>query len=143
MIQDRLIRRTMQAHYPYADRYESSPGAGNTIDVRKSRGVTFILCEGAGGTGTVTVTIQKCDSGGSSGGNVYFQYRANSQTAVGALTGPVATYATIAGANKCVIFYVDAKELSGYGYCTFTLTELVDAACDAGVVAILDEELPI
>jgi hypothetical protein len=142
MLGDLLIRNVQQAHYPLDDRYESTPGAGNTIDVRGAAGVVFILSEGAGGTGTVTVTIQKTDSGGSSGGNVYFWYRANSQTARGTLTGPVATYATTAGANKNVIFYVDAKDLGEYGYCTLTLTELVDADCDAGVIAIVLEEMP-
>lgn len=142
MYGDLVIRNTMQAHYPSADRYESSPGAGNTIDCRGAAGVVFVLSEGAGGTGTVTVTIQKCSSAGVSGGNIYFKYRANSQTAVGDLSSPVATYATTAGANKTVLFYVDAKELGDYQYCTLTLTELVDAACDAGVLAIVLEEMP-
>jgi hypothetical protein len=142
MFGDLKIRNVQQAHYPAADRYESAPGAGNTIDARGAAGIVFILSEGAGGTGTATITIQKCDSAGTTGGDIYFKYRANSQTARGDLSAAVATYATVAGANKNVIFYVDAKELGNYGYCTLTLTELVDAACAAGVLAIVLEEMP-
>jgi hypothetical protein len=140
MYGDRIVRNVQQAHYPLDDRYESTPGAGNTIDARNAAGVVFVLAEGAGGTGTVTVTIQKCSSAGVSGGDIYFKYRENSQTARGDLSAAVNTYATTAGANKNVIFYVDAADLAGYGYCTLTLTELVDADCDAGVIAIVLEE---
>jgi hypothetical protein len=142
MLGDLIVRNIQQAHYPAADRYESAPGAGNTIDARGAAGIIFVLTEGAGGTGTVTVTIQKCDSAGASGGDINFKYRVNSQTARGDLSASVATYATVAGANKSVIFYVDAKDLGEYGYCTLTLTELVDADCDAGVIAIVLEEMP-
>ena len=142
MLGDLIIRNVQQAHYPAADRYESAPGAGNTIDARGAAGIVFVLTEGAGGSGTVTVTIQKCDSAGTTGGDINFKYRANTQIARGDLSASVATYATIAGANKNVLFYVDAKQLGSYGYCTLTLTELNDAACSAGVAAIILEEMP-
>ena len=135
MLQDQTILRTMMAHYPLDDRYESTPGAGNTIDARGGKSILFTLLEGAGGTGTVTVTIQKCNSAGASGGNISFKARANTQTAQGTLGSAVATYATTAGANKTVEFFVDCAALGEYGYCTLTLTELVDADCDAAVLA--------
>lgn len=142
MFGDQIIRNVKQAIYPLADRYESGPHTSATIDARGAEGIVFILAEGAGGTGTVTVTIQKCSSAGVTGGNIYFKYRVYSTTAIGDLSAAVNTYATTAGANKHVAFYVDAKELGDYGYCTMILTELADAACDAGVVAIVLEGMP-
>ena len=43
MLQDQTILRTMMAHYPLDDRYESAPGAGNTIDARGGTSILFTL----------------------------------------------------------------------------------------------------
>lgn len=140
MFFDKAIRNVQPVIACAADRYESGPTTSEIVDCRKADGVTFILHEGAGGTGTATVTIEKCDSAGANNVAIAFKVRANSTTARGDLADVAATgYATIAGADKVCVFYVDAKDLGALGYCKIILTELVDAACVAGVTAIVHE----
>ena len=48
------------ALYPDADRYDSDPST-DIFDTRDYRHITFLLIEGAGGTGTCTITVGECD----------------------------------------------------------------------------------
>ncbi len=130
------------ALYPDADRYNSDP-ATDVFDMRLYDHITFILTEGAGGTGTVKIQVEECDDTTPSNSTaIAFNYRvASTPDTWGALTAATsAGYTTTAGANKQVAVEVDAAELSdGYPYVRLQLTEVVDNPCDASVIAILSK----
>ena len=121
---------------PLADRYESGPHTSSVVDMRDAHGCMFVLVEGAGGTGTVTITVEKCDSSGTTNTAIAFHVQETTAGSTpGALTAVASTgHATTAGANKIICIFVDAKALGSLGYWQLVLTELVDAACLAGVI---------
>ena len=125
---------------PDADLYAADP-ATDIINMEDYSHVTFLLTEGAGGTGTVKLTVEECDDTTPTNSTaIAFKYRVcSSGDTWGALTASAATgYTTTAGANKMVAVEVDAAELSdGYPFVRLQLTEVVDDPCDAGVVVIL------
>lgn len=125
---------------PDADRYDSDP-ASDVVCLAKYPGVTFLLMEGAGGTGTATLTVEECSADDGTGATaIAFQYAVASDCKTwGALTAATLTgYTLVAGANKMVALYVPSRSLSdGYPYVRVQVTEVVNAAVDAGIVALL------
>lgn len=124
---------------PAADRYNTNP-ATDVINMKYYDHVTFVLSEGAGGTGTVKIQVEKCTSKAGAGNTaIASKYRVATYTgAYGALTTLASTgYTTTAGANKQVLVEVDAADLGpSYPYVRLQLTEVVDNACTGSVVAI-------
>jgi hypothetical protein len=128
------------ALYPDADLYAADP-ATDIINTKNYDHVTFILTEGAGGTGTVKIQVEECDDTTPTNSTaIAFNYRvATTPDTWGAITASASTgYTTTAGANKQVAVEIDAAELTdGYPYVRLQLTEVADSPCDAGVIAIL------
>ena len=134
---DKLLKNTGTGWLALlADRYESGPFATSVVDMKDAHGCIFTLIEGAGGTGTVTLTVEKCDSAGTTNTAIAFHYQVTTAGSTpGDLTACASTgYGTVAGANKIVEIYVDAKDLGSCRYCKLVLTELADAECLAGVI---------
>ena len=127
---------------PDADRYDSDP-ATDIISMALHDEVTFIVQEGAGGTGTATLTVEECDDTTPSNSTaIAFKYRvAQSGDTFGALTAVAASgYATVAGANKMVQITIKSEDLSaGFPFVRLVLTELVDDPVDAGVLAVMGQ----
>lgn len=128
---------------PDADLYAADP-ATDVFNLAKYECITFILVEGAGGTGTVKIEVEECTTAaGANNTAIAFNYRllssAGSADTWGALTAVAATgYTTVAGANKAVAIEVHNTELSdGYNFVRLQLTEVADDPCDAVVVAVL------
>lgn len=95
------------------------------------QGALFIRHDGAGATGTSTVTVEACDNITPSNTTaVAFMYRVcTTGDTWGAWTAATSTgFATTAGANQMYQIYVDAAVLAeqGYGYVRAKFTELVD-----------------
>lgn len=129
--------------WPNADVYESGPITSVGVNMGKYEHATFILSEGAGGTGTTTITVVACtDTSATSPTAIPFRYRLmGTQDTWGATTAVEATgYATVAGANKMIAIDVNAEELTAdKPYVAVTMTELVDAACVGSMVIICKE----
>jgi len=131
--------------WPLADVYESGPVYTQAVNMGLYGHATFVLSEGAGGTGTTTITMQACTTAaGGSPTAISFRYRiCDTQDTWGALSAAVATYATIAGANKMIAIEVDAEDLIAAQptkpYLRMAMTELVDAVCLGSVVIILTD----
>ncbi len=127
---------------PDADRYASDP-ATDVINMANYRHVTFLLIEGAGGTGTATITVEECTALDGTGATaIAFNYRlaATADTFAALTAAAAAGYLTIAGANKMVAIEIDSAELSdGSPFVRLTLTEAVASAVDACVIAIASE----
>lgn len=134
MIKD-LDRKVYMALAPDADRYTSSP-ASAVIDMRDANSVCFVLEEGDGGVGTTLVQIEACDADGNNEEALAFHYRLNRGTLMAcASTG----YTTVAGANKVIEFFVDARAVpASLGYVKVQLTEVDSTAVDASILAIVD-----
>ena len=132
----------VQALAPDADLYAANP-ATDVISTANYNHVTFIIQEGAGGTGTVKIQVEECTSAAGAGNTaIAFKYRvASSGDTFAALTdSDSAGYTTTAGANKQVLVEIDAAELSdGSPFVRLQLTEVANDPCDAAVVAIVSE----
>ena len=130
------------AIYPDADVYAADP-ASDVFNMKLYDHITFILTEGAGGTGTVKIQVEECTAADGTGNTaIAFNYRlASTPDTWGAVTAAASTgYTTVAGANKQVAVEIDAEQLSdGYPYVRLQLTEVADDPCDAGVIAILSK----
>jgi hypothetical protein len=126
---------------PVADAYNTNPATA-TVNMKHYGHVTFLLMEGAGGTGTATLTIEECTAAdGTGAAAIPFRYRVSTDAGVtfGALTSVAATgYTTVAGANKVVAVELDDSELAENSpFVRLKITEVVDSPVAAGVVAIL------
>ncbi len=129
---------------PAADRYDTNP-ASDVISMKNYQRVSFLLSEGAGGTGTVKLTVEACDDFTPSNTvEMKFKYRVASNSGTltdqfGALTAqdtPATGYTTVAGANKMIEVIVDARDLpEGYDKVRLKLTEVVNSPCAASVNA--------
>ncbi len=128
--------------YPDADRYNGDPST-DVVSLKLFGHVTFLVVEGAGGTGTAAITAHACsDVAGSNPEAIPFNYRiATSPPTFGARTTATAAGVTpAAGANKVTAIELDAAALPDTKPCVFlTLTEGVDSPVDAYVEAILSE----
>lgn len=133
---------------PDADRYNGNP-ATDVISMKNALRCTFLLQEGAGGTGTVKITAEACDDFVPTNTvEIPFKYRVASNSGTltdqfGAVTDaavPANGYTTVAGANKMVEVIIDAEDLpDGYTAVRLKLTEVANDPCDAGVIAILHQ----
>lgn len=125
---------------PDADRYNTDP-ATDVVSLAKYEHATFILFEGAGGTGTVKIEVEECTAADGSGNTaIPFRYRlCETGDTWGALTAAAATgYTTVAGANKMVAVEIDGDELSeGSPWVRLQLTEVANDPCDAAVAVIM------
>lgn len=131
----------VRALAPDADRYNGDP-ATDVFNLENYGHITFLLDEGAGGTGTVKIEVEECTAADGTGATaIAYRYRVSSGDTWGALTAVAAAgYTTVAGADKMVAIEIDAKELSdGSNFVRLQLTEVVDDPCDAAVLAILSE----
>lgn len=130
---------------PDADRYDSDP-ATDVYNMKDYDEITFIVVEGAGGTGTATITVEECDDVTPTNSTaIAFDYK-TATTANTTATWSGWTAATTAGvtpaaaAQKMTAVRVRASSLSaGYPYVRLVLTEDTDGAVDAAVVAILSD----
>lgn len=105
----------------------------------ESGGALFLVYEGAGATGTATITIEACDNVTPSNTTaIPFIYRAMTTADTwGAWTAATtAGFGTTAGANHLYEIYADSAEMAeeGYGYVRLQLTELVNGAVLGGVI---------
>ena len=125
---------------PDADRINTDP-ATDIINMADYQHCDFYWMEGAGGTGTATLTVEECDDVTPSNSTaIGFRYRVaqTGDTFGDWTTVAAAGYATVAGANKIVQVQVDSDQLAdGFPYVRMVVTELVDGAVDAGVMAVL------
>src|SRR5262249_9201484 len=112
--------------------------------------IAFLLNEGAGGTGTVTIKVEACtSSAGANNTSIAFRY-ATGVAATGvwsafASATAASGYTTVAGANKMVLVEVDAMDvytaISGSQplWVRLALTEVVNSPCAAGITAFLGQ----
>lgn len=127
---------------PDADRYDSNP-ASSCVNLKNYEGVTFLLAEGAGGTGTVKIQVEECTAAAGTGNTaIPFTYQVQSTLGtIGAVTAASSGstgYTTTAGASKMILVHVRAESLDvGYPFVRLKLTEVVNDPCDAGVIAVL------
>ncbi len=128
---------------PDADRFNGDP-ASDVYCLKYYDRITFLVIEGAGGTGTATITVEACDdSVPTTTAAIPFKYKtltsADSSDAWSAVqAAPAAGITPAAGANKMTMIEVKANELGiGYSWCRLQLTEVADDPVDACVVAIL------
>lgn len=128
---------------PQADAYAADPDT-DIVSLENHRHATFILQEGAGGTGTALVTML-ANTSNTTVGATAIPFRVRVQQTLGtqaALTEVAATgYTTVAGANKLVAFEIDADEVEsavpGASWVFLNLTEVANDPCLASVCAIL------
>lgn len=129
-----------------ADRYDSDP-ATDIYSTRLYEIVTFIIMHGAGGTGTVIVTVQKCtDNAGAGATAIPFRYRVGDADGVdlGAFQdATVAGFTLGPAADQIAVIEVLATELQpvaplvhGHEFVRLLLTEGVDDPVSAAVLAI-------
>jgi len=128
---------------PVADAF-SGTVAGDVLSLKDHARIRWIIVEGAGGTGTYTVTVEACDDTTPSNTSaVPFQYRvttAGSQP--GARTAATsAGFTSTAGANKVIEVEIEAAALlaAGYGYARLKTVEVVNDPILGGVIAILED----
>jgi len=128
---------------PLADRWDSDP-ATDVYNLALYDEITFLVCEGAGGTGTTVLTVEECTSAAAAGATaIAFNYRlcasAGSADTWGAWTAATTSgYTTVAGANKMVAIRVRGNELSaGSNYVRVQTTESANDPCDAVIMAVL------
>lgn len=127
---------------PASDRYNTNP-ATDIFNMKMYDHITFLLTEGAGGTGTVKLQVEECtDAAGNGNTAIAAKYRLSSTGDTwGALTTLASTgYTTTAGADKMVAVEVDAADLDpAKPFVRLQLTEVVDSPCVAGVAVILSK----
>jgi len=123
------------------DIYNGNP-ASDVINMQDWRDVIFIIQRGAGATGTATVTVESCDDTTPTT-TTAVAFRSRTMTTAtdtwAAWTARAAAgYTTTAGADTAEEIWVSSDGLSGSDkYVRLQLTEVVNNACDGGVVAIL------
>lgn len=127
---------------PDADRYNGDPST-DIVNLGKYNRAAFIVTEGAGGTGTATITVDACDNTTPSNTSaIAFRYRVTSAIGTWGAWAAATTsgYTTVAGANKQIAIEVTSSELpDGYPYVRLTLTEVADSPVDAAVECTLSE----
>jgi len=125
---------------PLADLYDGDP-ATDVFNMEDYDHITFLLFEGAGGTGTATLTVEECNTAAGGGANaIAYRYRLQSTIDTwGALTAIASTgYTTVAGANKAIAIEVDAEELAdGFNFVRLQITEVANDPCTAVVIVVL------
>lgn len=129
---------------PDADRYNSNP---TTDWIRMKKSICFVIAEGAGGTGTATITVECADdASGSNPSAIAFRYRL--LTSSGGLdtwgawqSATTSGVTPAAGANKATLVEVRFDEISeSKPFVALTLTEVADSAVDAAVFALVDTD---
>lgn len=128
---------------PAADRFASNP-ATSTVKLALFAHATFLVLEGAGGTGTATIEVEACSAADGSGAEaIPFRYRISTDAGAtfGALEAATASGVTpAAGANKVTAVEVRARELpEGKPWVRLQLTEVVDSPVAGTVLAVLSE----
>ena len=143
MSSDRLLQNVkfVWGFAPLDDRYESGPTYTDIVSMANHKHCTFVLQEGAGSTGTATITIESCDNTTPTTPTaVAFRYKTITTTDTESDTTAATTagFGTTAGANHVYIMEIDDDMLSGTDkYVRLKATELVDADVDAGCMIIL------
>ena len=125
---------------PDADRYNGDP-ASDVISMVDHANLNFLVMEGAGGTGTATLTVEACDDFvPTTQTAIPFKYRTaqTGDTFTAWAEATAAGITTVAGANKMIEIEVDNRDLpDGSPNARLQITEVVDSPVDAGVVAYL------
>lgn len=126
---------------PVADAFAGTKST-DVLNLQDHDGIIFTIVEGAGGTGTYTVTVEACDDTTPSNTTaIPFSYRVTTAgSAPGDLTAVAATgYHSVAGANKVIEVEVKAADLlpTGYTYIRLTTVEDDDDPILGGVLARL------
>lgn len=115
---------------PSADVFDGNP-AGKPVRLDNAQKVLHLLSIGAGGTGTATITMEKCDNAaGDNAVAIPFKYRkATTDDNFGALTDATsAGITTTAGTNDQYLTEVDARDLSvDKPWVRIKLTEVVNS----------------
>lgn len=130
---------------PDADRFASSgvtdrirhPGTGNLY---------FLVVEGAGGTGTATLTVNcYAAASGGSGTAIAFEYKTvtsggDFDTAGGYTTATTSGVTPAAGATKSTLVKVRYDQVTeGKPFVELTATEVANDPVDAAVIAFCDD----
>jgi len=128
---------------PAADRFNTNPATA-TVKLSHYSHATFVVTEGAGGTGTATLVLQECSAANGSGATaIPFRYRISTDAGLtfGPLQAATASGVTpAAGANKVTVIEVDDRELSAdKPWVRVQTTEAVDAPVAASITAILSK----
>lgn len=123
---------------PAADMYNTGP-ASDVVSLVRYEGVRFLIHEGAGATGTATITAEECTAIDGTGATaIPFRYRTKAADAAwGVWTAATATgFNTTAGANRMYEIEVRARALSaGSQFVRLQTVEVVDAPVVGGAVA--------
>lgn len=130
---------------PDADRYNTSP-ATDRIRHPGTGNLYFLVVEGAGGTGTTTLTVNcYAAATGGSGTAIAFEYKTvtsggDYDTAGGYSTATTAGVNPAAGATKSTLVKVRYDQVTeGKPFVELTCTETDDGAVDAAVIAFCDD----
>jgi hypothetical protein len=132
------------------DIFNGNP-ASDVIRLSENDEILFIIHKSAGAVGTATITVESCDDvTPTTHTAIPFKYRAMTTNGTwGAVTAAAATgFTTTAGANQMYIVSVKANQLvEGHQFVRLVATEVVDAACDGAILAVLvrgahEEDIP-
>lgn len=130
---------------PDADRW-AGDSATDVVNMKLYGRCTFIIIEGAGGTGTMTPTVEECTAADGTGATaIAHRYKlcasagsADTWTAWAAAT--TAGVISVAGANKMTAIEVRSSDLSsGSPFVRLQVTETDSTAVDGCIMAILSE----
>lgn len=134
---------------PVADAYETDTNKINTdvFNMSEYNHITFIIHEGAGGTGTATITVLSCDDVTPSNSTAIvfdYSYSTTFDTYTDLATATTSGLATTAGASDIYVIEVDATQLASRSgvkdqYVQLVASELVDAAVTVGCIVIQSE----
>lgn len=120
---------------PLADGYAGNP-ASDVVSLKNYSHANFFVHEGAGATGTATITVEECTAIGGTGATaIAFKYRVNNGEWADATTSG---FTTTAGADVSYEIAVAAEDLSSDSpFVRLQFTEVVDSpvAMHAWVVA--------
>ncbi len=129
---------------PAADRFNANP-ATDVYNLALYGHIAFIHQQGAGATGTATITVEACTSAAGAGNTaIAFSYRlgdADGQN-LGALTEVTSSgYTTVAAdENTIVIIEINAEDLpDGKPFVRLQYTEVANDPVAAGCLAVLSE----
>ena len=130
---------------PDADRYNTSP-ATDRIRHPGTGNLYFLVVEGAGGTGTTTLTVNcYAAATGGSGTAIGFNYKtvtagADFDTASGYTAVAATGVNPAAGATKSTLIQIRYDEVTeGKPFVELTLTETDNDPVDAAVIAFCDD----
>jgi hypothetical protein len=123
----------------YEDLYNGSP-ATDVVNLSKYGSVLWIIQEAAGGTGTATITVERCDDAVPTTQNaIRFDYWISTTSDVWSARtrAAVAGFGTSASANAMYAIEAHAVDLVGDNYIRLQCDETESTAVDGTIFCIL------